>query len=1338
MKDERKTKKELIDELKKLRRKVTRLEKHDTTSKKTALKSHKKSQDKFRLIFENAPVGITQFDPDGVVVDCNNALAKMLGSTRKKIIGFDFKRRLDDTLHKRIFKEALAGNPGIYEGEYKSVTGTKTIMMKTVYSPFISGNGYLSGVIAITEDITKQKETEHSLKESEERYRTSIEHSNDGFAFSNERKLLFCNQRFLNIFGYESLEEVEGKPISLFVHPEDRHTVDDIHQKRGGGEAVPSRYEFKGIRKDGEPVFIEISATITHYQDTIVNLAFLRDITDRKIKDEALRAKEAHQSLVLRSLPMAFYVAQPFNTYGGTWVSDQIDKIAGFTSEQFIKDINLWSSRLHDEDRLRVLDEFKRITENGSLQIEYRWQTADGSYKWLLDSATLSRDEDGNPKEIIGTWLDITERKKAEQELEFSKKYLQSIIDNEPECVKLIDQDCTVIEMNPAGLAMCEADDPDKVIGQNVAHLVNPEFREEFKEFTKKVCNGKAGSLTFKITGLKGTPRWLESHSVPFDDKEREKPLALSVTRDITERMKTEEALMHSRERFRVLVESTSDWIWEIDENGVYAYTSPQVTSILGYEPGDVVGKTPFSLMPEDEAKKMSSVFGDILKNKDVFSMLENINIHKNGTRVVLETSGVPIFDNDGTFKGYRGVDRDITKRNKAETALKESEKRFRNLFENSPISLWLEDLSEIKKYIEELKGEGVSNFESYFDHNPDAVARCASMIEILDVNNATVSLFKAKNKEDFIKNVHKTFYGGSPDAFKNSLVAITTGKTELENESATLTLQGHKIFNTIKWSTVPGYEETYGRVLVSITDITEQKLVEEMLRQREQTYRTLIESTSALAWEFHLGTMKFTYVSPQADILTGYPPDEWTDFDFWANMIIPEDREWAPNYCVTETGEGRDHEFEYRIKTAGGNTVWLREIVTVIKENDKPVKLRGFMFDVTDRKNMEEEVRKAKNLESLGILAGGIAHDFNNLLTSILGNISLARSPGSPGDKISERLTPAESACLRAKDLTRQLLTFSKGGTPIKKITSMKDIIMDAVSFSLSGSNIKCTYDIDNDLQPVEVDEGQMSQVIHNLIINAREAMPEGGSIAINALNTTVASENHLPLREGKYVRVSFKDQGTGIAKENISRVFDPYFTTKEMGVQKGMGLGLTICYSIIKSHDGLMTVDSVMGEGTTFHIYLPVSEKDVQIEGPLEIPEIKDITGSGNILFMDDEPILRDVVCQMLEELGYDVKVAANGKETLEMYKEAKRSGQEFDAVILDLTIPGEVGGAETIKELKAIDPDVKAVVSSGYAEDPVVSGFQDYGFKGAMIKPYKMEEIGTVLKDILQINS
>jgi len=379
----------------------------------------------------------------------------------------------------------------------------------------------------------------------------------------------------------------------------------------------------------------------------------------------------------------------------------------------------------------------------------------------------------------------------------------------------------------------------------------------------------------------------------------------------------------------------------------------------------------------------------------------------------------------------------------------------------------------------------------------------------------------------------------------------------------------------------------------------------------------------------------------------------------------------------------------------------------------------------------MEEELRRAQKLESLGILAGGIAHDFNNLMTGVLGNISLIKSCPVRPDKVCQIPASMEKAALKTKDLIRQLLTFSKGGSPIKKIASIVEITQESAGFVLSGSNVKCQFSIPDDISAVNIDEGQMGQVINNIVINAIHAMPEGGIVEIRFENITIAENNSMRLGKGQYVRTSIEDHGVGIPKEYLPKIFDPYFTTKK----EGTGLGLATAYSIIKKHDGLITVESEVGTGTTFHIYLPVIEGEV---AHLISREKILLDRKGNILVMDDNQVIRDSAKWMLSRIGYEVMFAREGSEAIAMYKEALHSGKPFDAVILDLTVAGGMGGKEAVKKLLEIDPNVNAIVSSGYSKDTVMSEFKQFGFKGRLEKPYQMEELSETLLKVIEMRS
>jgi PAS domain S-box-containing protein len=411
-----------------------------------------------------------------------------------------------------------------------------------------------------------------------------------------------------------------------------------------------------------------------------------------------------------------------------------------------------------------------------------------------------------------------------------------------------------------------------------------------------------------------------------------------------------------------------------------------------------------------------------------------------------------------------------------------------------------------------------------------------------------------------------------------------------------------------------------------------------------------------------------------------------------------------------------------------------IEQVASPIRENNEISGVVLIFRDITERQRSEAERRKAETLEQLGLLAGGIAHDFNNLLTAIIGNISLASLLLPPDDEMATRLDDAKNASMRARDLAQQLLTFARGGAPIKKAASITKLIQDTVSFSLRGSRNRSVFGFDDDVAPAEIDAGQISQVIANLVVNADQAMPNGGTIYVNCDNFCYDVNDVLipDLAPGDYVRVRIRDEGVGIPEKYLKRIFDPYFTTKP----KGNGLGLATAYSIIKNHNGLMTVESRVHLGSTFSVYLPAAiqqEEEVAVEAPVKLtPEL---TGTGRVLVVDDEDAIRDLVEFTLTRLGYEVSQAETALKGVELYQEKLRVGKRFDLVILDLTLPGGMGGKEALKKLLEIDPTVNAIVSSGYATDATMSRYQDFGFRGCIAKPYEAAELGKIVHETIE---
>ena len=418
---------------------------------------------------------------------------------------------------------------------------------------------------------------------------------------------------------------------------------------------------------------------------------------------------------------------------------------------------------------------------------------------------------------------------------------------------------------------------------------------------------------------------------------------------------------------------------------------------------------------------------------------------------------------------------------------------------------------------------------------------------------------------------------------------------------------------------------------------------------------------------------------------------------------------------------------FEWLARKKSGELFWA-EVSIVLTEFSDHSYVIAVVRDIDARKKMEDEILKAKKLESVGVLAGGIAHDFNNILSAILGNIELASLIIGKDHKAFPLLFDARKASSRATKLTQQLLTFAKGGHPVKETTSLPQLIKESADFVLRGSSVSCSYDFPEDLKLVNVDTGQISQVIQNLIINARHSMPKGGSIDIYCSNIETSAKDIHGLPAGQYVKIVVHDTGTGISANIIEKIFDPYFSTK----REGSGLGLSICHSIIKKHKGQILAQSTPGKGSSFTLYLPVSEEKEHIEEKKRIPS--GTSQAARIMVMDDDTMLRTIAASLLEHLGHSVVLVIDGNEAITRYTELQKSGNPIDIIIMDLTIPGGMGGKEAVQEILKINPQAQVIVASGYSNDPVMANCTEFGFAAAIAKPFNLEELDNTLKSIL----
>jgi PAS domain S-box-containing protein len=519
---------------------------------------------------------------------------------------------------------------------------------------------------------------------------------------------------------------------------------------------------------------------------------------------------------------------------------------------------------------------------------------------------------------------------------------------------------------------------------------------------------------------------------------------------------------------------------------------------------------------------------------------------------------------------------------------------------------------------------------------------------------------------------------------------------------------------------------------LLSITrDISDRKQTEEFLRESEKNLRTLMDSMPAGVWWFDTdGNVE--YFNSCFTELFGYTRDDIPTLENWFECAYPDPIYRGPYIAA------RNASIAESLKS--GTAVPPREAKITCKDGTQRLIIINTKFalgytveiftDITEREQFHDQLQKMDKLESLGILAGGIAHDFNNILTGIIGNISFARRFLDETHKSSPILLKAEKATTRAADLAHQLLTFAKGGQPIKKAVSIRHLIEETTAFVLHGSNVSSDIKLSEDLVAIDADEGQISQVINNLIINASHAMPGGGTITIRGNNILIDVVNKHSLSPGTYAKLTIADTGCGISEEVQNKIFDPYFTTKP----GGSGLGLASAHSIITKHGGHIGVSSIVGKGSTFELLLPASDNGIRDDNTDCVSEIINGQTNVSVLVMDDEEMIRELAALMIEEVGYHAQTCASGKEAITLYKAARDAGSPYSVVIMDLTVPGGMGGREAAEHILKIDPNACLIVSSGYSTDPVMSEFDTFGFCATLLKPYSIEEITKTLATVL----
>jgi PAS domain S-box-containing protein len=811
--------------------------------------------------------------------------------------------------------------------------------------------------------------------------------------------------------------------------------------------------------------------------------------------------------------------------------------------------------------------------------------------------------------------------------------------------------------------------------------------------------------------------------------------LVFGLVIDISALKEAEQTIRASEARYRELFESAVEGVYQSSPEGRFLTVNPSLARIFGCATPEE-----FMAWAGNGAKELyvrpgrrEEFFAELGARNSVTGFESEVYCRDGAAKWVRENVRA-VRDAGGHLLYLQGFLSDVTDRRKALASLQQSEARYRALFEKIPVAILEVNLQETGNELRALHAAGVTDLSKHLASHPAASATLMKSLHIASANDTAIRFFKVESKETLENEIARFFHVETIHVLRDFLELIWQGRNDGETELALKDLSGGEHDGYLRWW-MPRPDEwlRLENAVIAMVDLTELKRAEAALAaEKERLTVTLRAMSEGVITTDTRGIVQFmnraAVALTQNDVATavGRPLAEI--------CVLKEDRSDAsfvvPVSQVLEEGSLIDLPPRTTLLGRNGATCLVEGCCAPVHDSGSDrIGTVLVIRDVTVRQRFEEELKRASRLESIGILAGGIAHDFNNILTVIMGNITLAQLDAEALSTVDRYLREAERATLRARDLTQQLLTFAKGGDPVRSAVLLPEIIREITEFALHGSRVKCDFDLPDGLWPADADKGQLGQVVQNLVINAVQAMPEGGTIRIAAANETVAVDTQRPLAPDDYVHVSVADTGTGIKAEHLAKIFDPYFTTK----QQGSGLGLTTAYSIIRKHQGHIEVVSELGHGTTFHFWLPAMREN-QMEIPEDRNEVMAPIG-GRVLFMDDEKTIVAITGMLLKRLGFEVEVACDGAEAVQKFSAAHAAGRPFDLVVLDLTVPGGMGGREAVELLREIDPGVRAIVSSGYSSDPVLANYRAYGFRGMVAKPYKIDDFTRVLRDVLR---
>jgi PAS domain S-box-containing protein len=1267
----------------------------DITERKRIEQELRNSEERFRSLFENATVGIYRTMPDGQILMCNPTMLHMLGYERFEDLG---PRNLetdgfDPGYSRQMFKEKIERDGVIkdLESSWLKRDGS-TVFVRESARAIRGPDGQVVCYDGIVEDITERKKAEEEARFKTTLLEAEAETTLDGILIVDQTgQVLLANRRMCEIWNIPADAPRTGHHLK-FIEPileliEDRETFLNRVNYLYAHPAEKSRDEIKF--KDGR-VFDRYSSPLLGPEGQYCGrIWYLRDVTESKRAEEAIRENQRQMATLIQASNTGLWdwnLQTNKVYYSPEWKSQ-----LGYRDDEISDRFEEWESRVHPGDRKRALATIRAYIKEPwpDYELECRLRHKDGSYCWILAKASLLQDESGHTCRMVGSHLDITERRRMEESLRQSEERFRTLIERAPLAIG-IGRDGLNVYANHKYLEVFGFESVAELMGLPIADQWAPEYRQLIAENARKRSLGFPVSNHFEAVAQRrdGThfPAQVDVTMVTLPDG----PATLAFLTDITERKRAEEALAASEARFRNYFEQPllGAAITSLQKGWIAA--NDRLCEILGYSLSELQQTDWAQLTHPDDLEADVIQFNRVLAGEIDRYSLDKRFIRKDGAIIWTSIAVSCVRKPDGTVDYICCVLDDITERKRAEAKIRESEEKFRKAFMTEADALFIATLHEGRLL------EVNDRFEDIFGYSRKESIGKTSVELGLFVNPAERQKMVSRLKSDG-RVSDMEFRGRRKDG---RAITVLVSVSILEGGAAQL-------------------------ILGVIRDVTEQKQAHEALvrlRQAANASGEVIFMTDAEG--------NFTFVNPEFTHLYGYTEAEVLGKA--TPRILKSGAIDATHYAqFWETLRKKQvARGEIINKTKQGNLVTLASSVSpVLNEAGEVAGYLAIQRDVTERKRLEQQYLQAQKMEAVGRLAAGVAHDFNNLLTIINGYSGMLLERKLAEDRRREALAEIKSAGERATGLTRQLLAFSRQEIRTVQLFDLNSLITDSVKMlrRLIGEDVELTFKPAEGLDTIKADPGQIEQALMNLAVNARDAMPKGGRLTIETANFVADQEfasSHYPMSAGPYVVVAVSDTGHGMDAVTQARIFEPFFTTKERS--KGTGLGLATVYGIVKQNNGHIWVYSEVGQGTTFRIYLPAAA------GTVRAPEVAKAASGGTetVLLVEDEKNVRALARTILESRGYNVLEAPTSMEALLI------PGQYKDPIHLLLTdvVMPVMNGREVAEKLTALRPEMKVLYMSGYTDDTVVRhGVLEAGV-AFLQKPFSPESLAQKVREVL----